>query len=88
VPGLRRLDPWKVRRRSGPGTSSPTGLRDGINSASLRFLAVDQLEAQGHGKYQQRFKTRSGRGSLTTGCQVCPDLPARGCSERGRRLDT
>jgi peptide-methionine (R)-S-oxide reductase len=39
------------------GPRETRGLRYCINSASLRFIPVDQLESEGYGNYRQLFQT-------------------------------
>lgn len=43
------------------GPRDAGGLRYCINSASLRFIPLDELESEGYGKYRKLFESQEGR---------------------------
>jgi peptide-methionine (R)-S-oxide reductase len=43
------------------GPRDAGGLRYCINSASLRFIPLDELESEGYGKYRKLFESQKGR---------------------------
>jgi methionine-R-sulfoxide reductase/methionine-S-sulfoxide reductase len=61
------------------GPADQGGLRYCINSAALRFIPYEELEAEGYGEFRRLFEDASNEGSVTMGDATETAILAGGC---------